>query len=130
MTTLHVDIDRSLDAPIHQQICDGLRRAILDGRIRPGRRIPSTRTLAADLGIPARIRAVTVNDLETADELFFSGTAVEVTPVVEVDGRRVGDGAPGPFTRRLQRTFFEVVQGKQAKYRHWLTFASQSVQTL
>ncbi|HET9263432.1 MAG TPA: PLP-dependent aminotransferase family protein [Vicinamibacterales bacterium] len=51
MTTLHVDIDRSLDAPIHQQICDGLRRAILDGRIRPGRRIPSTRTLAADLGV-------------------------------------------------------------------------------
>jgi GntR family transcriptional regulator / MocR family aminotransferase len=51
MTTLHVDIDRAAGGPLHQQIGDGLRRAILDGRLRPGRRIPSTRTLATELGV-------------------------------------------------------------------------------
>src|SRR4051794_41856687 len=51
MTTLHLSVDRDIDVPIHRQVREGLRRAILDGRLRPGQRIPSTRALATDLGV-------------------------------------------------------------------------------
>jgi DNA-binding GntR family transcriptional regulator len=51
MTTLHLSVDRDIDVPIHRQVREGLRRAILEGRLRPGQRIPSTRSLAADLGV-------------------------------------------------------------------------------
>src|SRR4249919_645244 len=51
MTTLHLSVDRDIDVPIHRQVREGLRRAILEGLLRPGQRIPSTRSLAADLGI-------------------------------------------------------------------------------
>jgi branched-chain amino acid aminotransferase len=61
--------------------------------------------------------------LTSADELFFTGTAAEVTPVVNVDGRPVGSGTPGPVTLRLQQAFFDVVHGRDPRFRHWLAFA-------
>src|SRR6478672_2165865 len=51
MTTLHLSVERNIDVPIHRQIYEGLRGAILDGRLRPGQRIPSSRGLATDLGV-------------------------------------------------------------------------------
>jgi branched-chain amino acid aminotransferase len=84
----------------------------------------SVLTIARDLGIPVVIRDLTLTDLETADELFFSGTAVEVTPIKEVDGRVIGDGRPGAISRRLQRTFNDAVQGKLPQYEHWLSVAA------
>jgi branched-chain amino acid aminotransferase len=57
----------------------------------------------------------------TADELFMTGTAAEVTPVREVDSRRIGSGEPGPVTRRLQDRFFAVVNGNDATKSDWLT---------
>jgi branched-chain amino acid aminotransferase len=57
----------------------------------------------------------------TADELFMTGTAAEVTPVREVDGRRIGSGEPGPVTRRLQDRFFAVVSGKDPAHADWFT---------
>ena len=83
--------------------------------------------LARDLSIPTRVAPITVDDLLRADELFFSGTAVEVTPVREVDGTMIGDGKPGPTTRRLQQTFNEVVRGNRPEYRHWLAYTRQTV---
>lgn len=77
--------------------------------------------IVRDLGVPLEIRAITLADVETADELFFSGTAVEVTPIREVDGRQIGDGAPGAVTRRIQETFFDAVHGRLPRYRRWLT---------
>ena len=56
-----------------------------------------------------------------ADEAFFTGTAVEITPVRELDGRRIGTGRPGPITARLQELFFAVVHGRDARYADWLT---------
>ena len=65
------------------------------------------------------------NDVETADELFFCGTAVEITPIKECDGRVIGDGGrPGPVTRKLQETFFAAVHGKLPQYRSWLSFSA------
>jgi branched-chain amino acid aminotransferase len=81
--------------------------------------------LARDLSIPTRVASITVADLTSADELFFSGTAVEVTPVREVDGTVIGDGTPGPITKRIQETFFAIVRGQRSEYRKWLSFANQ-----
>jgi branched-chain amino acid aminotransferase len=83
--------------------------------------------LARDLSIPTRVAPITVDDMLRADELFFSGTAVEVTPIREVDGTVIGGGKPGPITRRLQQTFNEVVRGERAEYQHWLAYTRETV---
>jgi branched-chain amino acid aminotransferase len=83
--------------------------------------------LAPDLSIPTRVANMSVDDVLKADELFFSGTAVEVTPIREVDGTIYGGGKPGPVTRRIQAAFNEVVRGEQPKYRHWLAYTRQPV---
>lgn len=81
--------------------------------------------IARDLGMTVVVRPISLTDVQTADELFFSGTAVEVTPIKEVDGRTYGDGRPGPITRRIQQTFFDAVRGRLPQYRAWLSFATQ-----
>jgi branched-chain amino acid aminotransferase len=77
-------------------------------------------TIAKDLGLPVEIRPMTVADLRGADEVFFSGTAIEVTPVTQLDDRTYGDGTPGPVARRIQSTFFDVVRGRIDRYADWL----------
>ncbi len=77
--------------------------------------------LAKDLSIPVREEKFTRDTMYLADELFMTGTAAEVTPVREVDNRRIGRGEPGPVTRKLQDAFFRVVKGEDPKYREWLT---------
>lgn len=83
--------------------------------------------ITRDLGLPTRVGRIAVDDLMTADELFFCGTAVEVTPIREIDGTRIGGGKPGPVTRRIQETFDQAVRGRLPQYRHWLTDASLAV---
>lgn len=83
--------------------------------------------IAGDLGIETRVAPISVEDVLGADELFFSGTAVEVTPIREVDGRVIGDGKPGPITRRIQETFNQAVRGQLPQYRRWLSFVRQEV---
>jgi branched-chain amino acid aminotransferase len=78
--------------------------------------------LAADLGYTVDAKRITRDDLYIADEVFFTGTAAEVTPVREVDGRTVGAGKRGPLTEKLQSMFFDVVNGRTEKYRHWLHY--------
>jgi len=81
--------------------------------------------IAKDLGIETRIAPISVEDLLGADELFFSGTAVEVTAIREVDGRTIGDGKPGAVTRRIQETFNQAARGELPQYRKWLSFVGQ-----
>jgi branched-chain amino acid aminotransferase len=83
--------------------------------------------IAGDLGIEARVADISVDDVMGADELFFSGTAVEVTAIREVDGRVIGDGTPGRITRRIQDTFNQAVRGELPRYRRWLSFVRQPV---
>ncbi|MGH8693084.1 MAG: branched-chain amino acid transaminase [Burkholderiales bacterium] len=78
--------------------------------------------LAADLGFTVGAKRITRDDLYIADEVFFTGTAAEVTPIREVDGRTVGTGKRGPLTEKLQSMFFDVVNGRSEKYRHWLHY--------
>jgi len=77
--------------------------------------------LATDLGIEVQSQPLTRDDVYLADEAFFTGTAAEVTPIRELDGRPIGPGHRGPVTERIQSRFFEVVSGRAERYRHWLT---------
>ncbi len=77
--------------------------------------------LAADLGVQVITRRLTRDDVYIADEAFFTGTAAEVTPIRELDNRKIGQGSRGPITARLQQAFFDLVAGRNAKYHHWLT---------
>ena len=77
--------------------------------------------IARDLGIPVKEEKFTRDTMYLADELFMTGTAAEVTPVREVDNRRIGKGEPGPVTKRLQDAYFKAVRGEEPRYREWLT---------
>ncbi len=80
----------------------------------------SVHAIAADLGLQVHTRRLTRDDLYLADEAFFTGTAAEVTPIREIDNRRIGQGSSGPVTEKLQKAFFDVVNGRNPKYLHWL----------
>ena len=78
-------------------------------------------TLAGELGISVQEKRITRDEVYIADEAFFTGTAAEVTPVRELDGRRIGAGQRGPITARLQSLFFDQVHGRRAEHPEWLT---------
>ena len=74
-----------------------------------------------ELGLKVVERIVDRSELYIADEAFFTGTAAEVTPIRELDNRLIKDGKPGPGTKKLQKAYFDVVNGKSAKHKKWLT---------
>jgi branched-chain amino acid aminotransferase len=77
--------------------------------------------LAGDFGVPVVAKRITRDEVYVADEAFFTGTAAEVTPIRELDGRTIGEGKAGPVTKAIQKAFFDVVAGKDKKRRKWLT---------
>ncbi|MEE9275821.1 MAG: branched-chain amino acid transaminase [bacterium] len=77
--------------------------------------------LAKEQGIPVQEGAFARDEIYVADEAFFTGTAAEVTPIREVDGRPIGKGEPGDITLRLQSAFFAVVNGEDESRQSWLT---------
>ena len=77
--------------------------------------------IARDAGLTVKEEFFSRDSVYVADEAFFCGTGAEVTPVVEADDRKIGDGKPGPLTRQLQRLFFDAVHGRSPQYRRWLT---------
>jgi branched-chain amino acid aminotransferase len=77
--------------------------------------------IAEDAGITTIEERFTRDELYIADEAFFTGTAAEVTPIRESDGRAVGEGKPGKITKKLQSIFFDIVKGENKKYKAWLT---------
>jgi len=77
--------------------------------------------IARDKGIEVEERAITRDELYVADEVFLTGTAAEVTPIREIDRRRIGAGTRGPVTALLQTAYFDVVTGRDRKYESWLT---------
>jgi branched-chain amino acid aminotransferase len=78
-------------------------------------------TLANEIGIEVRAKRMTRDDVYIADEAFFTGTAAEVTPIRELDNRPIGNGECGPITKKLQSLFFDAVNGRNPKYKSWLT---------
>ena len=77
--------------------------------------------ICADLGIRIVEKRITRDELYIADESFFTGTAAEVTPIRELDRVEIGSGSRGPVTEKIQSAFFDIVNGRNAKYAEWLT---------
>ncbi|MGV3570468.1 MAG: aminotransferase class IV, partial [Ramlibacter sp.] len=77
--------------------------------------------IAKDLGVEIVQKRITRDEIYIADEAFFTGTAAEVTPIRELDRVEIGIGRRGPITEKLQSAFFDVVNGRNPKYAHWLT---------
>ena len=81
-------------------------------------------TIAKDFGINVIEKDLTYEDLSYADEAFFTGTAVEITPVTKIDSKPIGTGARGPITKKLQETYSLIVTGQSDQYNSWLTFTN------
>lgn len=77
--------------------------------------------LADELGYTVKEKRITRDEVYIADEAFFTGSAAEVTPIRELDGRAIGSGTRGPITERLQTLYFDIVHGRSEKHMHWLT---------
>ena len=78
--------------------------------------------MAKDLNISVREQNIKFDDLVQADEAFFTGTAVEITPITSLDGKHINDGKKGQVTNQLQEKFQEIISGKNQDYDNWLTY--------
>ena len=101
--------DGKIRTPPLYSVLDGITRA-------------SMIEVASDYGYSIEEVPVTRDDLYIADEIFLTGTAAEVTPIREVDHRKIGGGSRGPITEELQKAFFDIVTGADARYDRWRTF--------
>jgi branched-chain amino acid aminotransferase len=97
---------RLITSPVTENIVEGITRA-------------TVMELARDLWLDAVERPIERSELYMADEMFFTGTAFELAPVIEVDRRTVGKGTEGPITRRLRSDYAEIVRGRTARGAHW-----------
>jgi branched-chain amino acid aminotransferase len=76
--------------------------------------------ICKDLGLEVSERRISRDELYIADEVFFTGTAAEVTPIASIDNRMIGRGKPGEITQEISKRFFDIVHGRNQKYRHWI----------
>jgi branched-chain amino acid aminotransferase len=81
-------------------------------------------TIAAEQGLRIVEKRITRDEVYVADEAFFTGTAAEVTPIRELDGRTIGEGGRGPITTRLQALYFDYVHGRRPEHSDWLSYTS------
>ena len=77
--------------------------------------------VARDIGFKVMEENISVQDVKDSDEAFFTGTAAEVTPIIQVDNIKINNGLPGPVTKQIQKQYFDLIRGKASKYEHWLT---------
>ena len=77
--------------------------------------------IAKDLGYDVIEKNISVEEAKTSDEAFFTGTAAEVTPIIQIDDEKINKGIPGPSTKRIQEIYFNIIRGKISEYNNWLT---------
>lgn len=82
--------------------------------------------LASALQIPVIEKRLTRNDIYSAEEAFFTGSAAEICPIKELDHRQIGEGTRGPTTEKIQQLYFDCVHGKNETFQHWLTYIEKS----
>jgi len=78
-------------------------------------------TLAKDMKLKIKIQKVSKKELKMADEIFLSGTAAEITPVIKIDKKKIGEGKVGNITKLFMSTYSDIVMNKSENYSHWLT---------
>jgi branched-chain amino acid aminotransferase len=79
-------------------------------------------TIAKEQGLEVSEKRITRDEIYVADEAFFTGSAAEVTPIRELDGRSIGNGVRGPITEKLQTLYFDYVHGRRADHQEWLSY--------
>lgn len=94
------------------------------GNVLPGITRKSVTQIAKDEGLEIEEKVITVDEVKNADELFFTGTAAEVTAIKQVDETTIGNGEVGPITKKLKTIYLDVVKGKNEKYKDWLTYVN------
>jgi len=100
--------DELITPPLSSSALDGItRRSII--------------TLAKDMKLKIKIQKVSKKELKTADEIFLSGTAAEITPVIKIDKKKIGVGKVGNITKLFMDTYSDIVMNKNENYSHWLT---------
>ena len=103
----------------------------LEDNVLPGITRDTVMDLAqSELGLKVQERSIDRSELYLADEVFLTGTAAHLTPVVELDHRLIADGNAGPVSSKLQKMYFDIVVGRNEKYRHWCTPASPRLVTV
>lgn len=95
------------------------------GNILPGITRNSITTIAKDLGMNVAEKRISVDELKSADEAFFTGTAAEVTAIASVDNNKIGNGSIGPITKRVKEIFLDAVHGKNKKFESWLSYVKR-----
>jgi len=101
--------NKELITPPHENILEGITRE-------------SAIAVARDLGIKVREEMFTRDQMYISDEAFLTGTAAEITPIREIDDRKIGEGKPGPITKKIIEKYNEIIHGKDSKYFQWLDF--------
>ena len=102
--------NKLISPPVYNDILEGITLDSLETLINEN-----------DLGLKVERRSIDRTELYICDEALYCGTGAQVTPIVSIDKRRVGTGKVGKYTRALQKIFFDVVRGKNKKYKHWCT---------
>ena len=98
----------AITPPVNDDLLEGVtRKALME--------------LLANEGIPVQERSINRSELYVADEIFVCGTGVQISPVIEVDHRKVGSGEVGPMARLVRDRYFDAVRGRLPEYQHWLT---------
>jgi branched-chain amino acid aminotransferase len=123
---LLLDVDGYRRRGLGREHLHGAQRQALHARpdLGPGRHHSRTViALAAEEGMQIIEKRITRDEVYIADEAFFTGTAAEVTPIRELDGRTIGSGTRGPITERLQKLYFDQVHGRRDEHPEWLTLA-------
>ena len=77
--------------------------------------------IAKDLDYEVIEKNISVDEAKMSDEAFFTGTAAEVTPIIQIDDKKISNGIPGPFTKQIQEIYFNIIRGKVREYNNWLT---------
>ena len=78
--------------------------------------------ISKDIGIKSKEKKLTINEIKNTDEAFFCGTGKEISPIISIDGKKIGDGKAGKITMKLENFYFDIVKGRNKKYIKWLTY--------
>ena len=93
-----------------------------DGTVLNGITRQTIMEIASDLNYKVEEKDISVEDVKSCDEAFFTGTAAEVTPIIQVDDKKINNGKPGKITKQIQTIYFDLIRGKIERYNNWLTY--------
>jgi branched-chain amino acid aminotransferase len=93
-----------------------------DGTVLNGITRQTIMEIARDLNYKVEEKDISVEDVKSCDEAFFTGTAAEVTPIIQVDDKKINNGKPGKITKQIQTIYFDLIRGKIERYNNWLTY--------